>query len=203
MMKYQESNQELRKIMKNQEKERGEKVLILRAMLVGNMILNIILLLSITLIKKDVVKMIYIDISSSLSVLSDKVSGTLDSVFDLINVSIGSMVKVTNSTLNILTIMTVIVILIFIAEMFRIGYNKIKNISKHATYYRYKGNSYKLFKHLISADIPIGVYAAVIVFIEDIKAFMPNVNIFLLWLTISLAGIIFWNMKDWISGFKS
>lgn len=203
MLKYQESNQELKKTMKNQEKERGEKVVMLRAILFGNMILNIILLLAITLIKKDVVQMIISDINTLLLVLSDEASGTLDSAFDLINVSIGSMVKVSNSTLNILTIMTVIVILIFIAAMFRIGYNKIKNISKHATYYRYKGNSYKLFKHLISADIPIGVYAAVIVFIEDIKASMPNVNIFLLWLTISLAGIIFWNMKDWISGFKS
>jgi len=203
LLEYQEESQSLKKAIKDKDKANIYRILMLQATLVGNIILNAMLLLFVTLSRKEMFGEIVGDIVTLYSSVVKLLRDVLKVTLEFLNNTTESAINVSEHARNGLSMTILIIIFILFVVLIKRLFNVVKGKSNHRAYYHRKGNSYKLFKRLITLDIVIAIYVFILLFYEHIELFISLKSILALWAILSAIGIALWNIKDWINGFRA
>lgn len=169
----------------------------LKISFVGSLLLNVFLLVFVTILKKSVFlecrnwfKDRAVNIYNFLCWLKDVLyGGTYQFIEGKLHAGeIGS---------TLLTIFVMILIVVGLSLLVIKAKDKFEMMRYDFTEYFYKkGTTYLMFKNVISADIAIGLFVACLVFYEAFKKLIPSLNIFSIWLLLTVVGIFIWYGAD-------
>ncbi len=196
-------NRELRQALKKANKAGDKRISLLSVMLYGNVILNVLLLVIFMLDNPKAINEILISGKSigigGIKLISDK----LQYFYAFLNEKMCLIFEQSTEMASVYTYVVCVVIVIIIVG---IGYAVCKRLirnSNHRCYYKNKGETYVLFKKLVSIDIVIVLYAIYVTQFERINIFFSGENSLIIWGKVAIACLVILNLGDLIKGFES
>jgi len=174
----------------------------LKMALVGNLILSAILLLFVTIQKKAIFKECGDWFKDRATNLYNFFRWLKDGLYRGTYQLIEGKLHAGEVGSNLLTILVILLICAGLFMLLKKAKEEFDDKSFHALNYAEKGKPFKIFKSVISVDIAIGLFVACLTFYEPFKKAMPSLNIFTIWLLLTFVGMLIWNGKELIKGFR-
>ncbi len=192
-------NRELRQALKKANKAEVKRISLLSAMLYGNVILNVLLLVIFTLDNPKAINEILIS-GKSIGIGGIKlISDRLQYFYAFLNEKMCLIFQQSTEMTSIYTYVVCSGITILLVGIIMGACKWLRKKSNHACYYQNKGEAHVLFKKLISFDIVIILYAIYITQF-DRMGLVIYINFFTTFV-VAIASVVIINVVDWVKGF--